>query len=130
MVAWTWLPYTVRNYVQAAYMMVTQKALYNQGLSGLVIDRTPSAPALGRLGFSQALGALPAARGDQTLAALLARIDIYLVWYLVLVVLGASAFARLSARKASVVVMVIWVVLTFVGLLPVMVGLSQGLGIF
>ena len=130
MVAWTWMPYTVRGFVQAAYTAVTQNAIYNQGLSGLVVDRTPTAAGLVRGAFPLGGALTGPTRGDQVLAALLARVDVYLIWYLVLVVLGVAAFARLNAKKAVVATLVIWVLFTLVGLLPTLVGFGQGFGLF
>jgi hypothetical protein len=130
MVAWTWLPYTVRNLIQAGYTAVTRQAIYNQGLSGLAIDKTPTAPAVGGSIFAQGGALMASTRGDQVLAALLARVDIYLIWYLALVVLGVAAFARLKMKQAVVATLVIWAVFTLVSLLPTIVGLGQGLGLF
>ena len=139
MVAWTWLPYSVRNLIQAGYSALTRQAIYNQGLSGLVIDRAPAAPDVSPVSAVSAVRGLMAApggavmaasRGDQVLAALLARVDIYLIWNLVLITLGVAAFARLKTKKAALGTLVIWVVFTLISLLPTIVGFGQGLGIF
>jgi hypothetical protein len=139
MVAWTWLPYSVRNLVQAAYTALSGQAIYNQGLSGLVIDKTPAAPVVSAVSAVSAVrgplmapgGALTApSRGDQVLAALLTRVDIYLIWNLVLITLGVAAFARLKTKKAALGTLVIWAVFTIISLLPTIVGFGQGLGIF
>ncbi len=136
MVAWTWLPYSVRNLIQAGYSALTGQAIYNQGLSGLVIDKAPAAPTVSAVSavrgpvYASGGALMAASRGDQVLAALLARVDIYLIWNLILITLGVAAFARLKTKKAALGTLVIWVVFTLISLLPTIIGLGQGLGIF
>jgi hypothetical protein len=124
MVAWAWMPYVIRNVVQAIYTQITRRPIYNQGLSGFVIDKTPVGPTVGFRSF------VPPARGDQVLAALLTRLDIYMIWNLVLLVLGVAALAHLSRRKAIAGTLAIWAVFTLLSLLPALIGLNQGMGIF
>ncbi len=124
MVAWSWMPFVVRNVLQAAYTAVTHDPIYNQGLSGLVFDRAPSPPAIG---FQPTI--YPA-RGAQVSSALLARVDVYTIWNLALLVLSVTALARLSRAKATIGTLVIWVLFTLLGLLPALIGLNQGFGLF
>ena len=135
MVVWARLPLAVRSLVQAIYMAVSGTCIYNQGLSGLVLDKSPAATAgMVNSGFVSAVAptvrmAQPN-RSQQVLAALLGRIDIYMIWSLVLTVAGVWAFARLPRRKAWLVTLGIWAVATLVGLLPAIIGLGQGARIF
>ncbi len=124
MVAWSWMPFVVRNVIQAVYTAVTHDPIYNQGLSGLVLDHAPLPPAVGFRSY------VPPARGAQVLSALLARVDVYTVWNLALLVLGVTALARLSRAKATIGTLVIWVLFALLGLLPALIGLNQGLSLF
>ncbi|MCU0522806.1 MAG: YIP1 family protein [Anaerolineae bacterium] len=119
-VAWTWIPYVIRNAIQAIAMTLTGSAIYNQGLSGLVIDRTPvPITPIWQPPIS------PSA-GDQVLAAFLARFDVYVIWNLVLLVLGVAALSHLSGKKALLGTLVIWLLFTLLSLLPALTGLNQG----
>jgi hypothetical protein len=92
MSVWTTLPYVVRSLVQAIASLVTGAAPVS-GLSGvLTIAETMSMPVL---------------------AAILSRIDIYMVWSLVLLVIGVGVVYRLSKGKTFLVVG-IYVVVTLV----------------
>jgi len=120
-VAWTWIPYVIRNFVQAVAMGVTGSAIYNQGLSGLVIDKTPT-PITNV--WQQPI---QPGRGDQVLAAFLGRVDVYMIWNLVLIVLGVAALSHLSGKKALLGTLVIWLVFTLISLIPALTGLNQGI---
>jgi hypothetical protein len=78
--AWASLPFAIRLIVQISAMLVTRQLINNPGLSGFV-DAT-------------AAGALLYAR------ALLRNVDIYLVWQVVLLWLGAAATSGLTRGKA------------------------------
>lgn len=119
-VVWAWIPYVVRNIVQAITMTVTGSAIYNQGLSGLVIDKTPAPITV----VWQPIAS--ASTGDQVAAAFLARMDIYMVWNLVLLVLGVAALSHLSGKKALLGTLVIWLLFTLLSLVPALTGLNQG----
>ncbi len=124
MIAWTRLPVTIRAIAQGITMAVTNRAIYNQGLSGLVLDSTP-APITN---FYQP--GIPSARGEQILAALLGRVDIYMVWSLILTVIGVWAFGHLPQRRAVLLTLSIWIIATAISLVPVLLGIGQGTGIF
>jgi hypothetical protein len=78
-VAWAGLPYLIRDLVRIGYMVVMQKTILAPGLSGF-------APADGMLG--------------PFLGALLGQIDIYLFWYILLIILGVTVSDKLSGIKA------------------------------
>ena len=101
--AWSWLPYALRNLVLAAYVAYSGK-LINQGLSFLV------------------------ATGDQTqdaanwLYSLLSQIDLFYLWHLILVIVGLAAVGRLSKTKATIVGLVYLAATTALSLVPVFIG--------
>lgn len=82
--AWSWLPYSLRNLVLAAYVAYSGK-MVNQGLSFLV------------------------ATGDQIkdaanwLYVLLSQVDLFYLWHLILVIVGLATVGRLSRAKAIIV---------------------------
>lgn len=110
LVIWAWMPYVVRGSVQTVYMLAVGRPVYNQGLSGLVVDNTPPPP----MTFEYVI---PTA-SQQAMASLLSRIDVYVVWQLALLVVGTMALTSLTRRKATAVVVGIWLVLTLVTLVP------------
>lgn len=112
MVIWTWIPYAFRGLLQALYVMVTGQLIANPGLSGLVADNRP---------VSEAVLAPPSA-GQMVLRALLSRFDLFLVWNLALLVMGTMAVARLPRRRAILITLGVWAILTAVGLLPALIG--------
>lgn len=81
LVAWASIPLTVLEIVRAAVMLATNQLIENPGLAGFA----PTSPD-----------------GDSTyLAALLALVNIYLVWHIVLLIIGVKKGSGLSAAKAS-----------------------------
>jgi len=100
--AWSWLPYALRNLVLAAYVAYRGQ-LINQGLSFLV------------------------ATGDQTqdtanwLYSLLSQIDLFYLWHLILVIVGLTAVARFSKTKATIVGLIYLAVTTALSLVPTFV---------
>lgn len=107
---WAWMPYAVRDIIQSIYMIAIHRPVYNQGLSGLVVDRTPPPPMTFRY--------LIPTTSELALASLLERLDIYMIWHLALMVLGTRALTKLSRRKAIGAIWGIWLVLTLVALIP------------
>ena len=101
--AWSWLPYSLRNLVMAAYVAYSGQ-LINQGLSFLV------------------------ATGDQTkdaanwLYSLLSQIDLFYLWHLILVVVGLATVGRFSKAKATIVGLIYLAVTTALSLVPTLIG--------
>ncbi len=117
MVVWTWIPYALRGFLQALYILLTGQLIAHPGLSGLVA---------GEQTVEKVLTAPPTA-GQMVASAFLARIDLFLLWNLALLVVGTMVVTRLSARKATALVLGIWLLLTLVGLIPPLVsGLMLG----
>ncbi|MRR32093.1 YIP1 family protein [bacterium] len=98
---WTWLPYAVRGLIRTIYILVSGQGVANEGLSGYVVGT--------------GLGAL-------VLKALLGHFDLFLVWNLALLVIGVVIVTRLSTRKAVLVTVGVWVILTLLGLIPALIG--------
>jgi hypothetical protein len=79
-VAWASLPLAVREFVQLIYLLITNKLISNPGLSG----------------FSQVgVSGLPL-----YLSQILALIDIYLVWQIMLLILGVRISTGLNPTKS------------------------------
>jgi len=79
-VAWSGLPFAVRDIVRILFMLVTRQLLTSPGFSGFI-------PA-------------DAAGGIAYLGQLLRLLDIYVLWNIVLLVLGVLASTKLSKIKA------------------------------
>ena len=112
MVVWAWLPYVLRGLLQTAYILLSGQLIANPGLSGLVRD-------------NQAVGEMALARpspGQTLLAAFLAKVDLFWMWNLVLLVIGVTVFTRLPRRKAVLLTLGVWLLLTVVSLLPALAG--------
>ena len=64
----------------------------------------------------------PPGLGQMVLVAFLSRIDLFLFWNLILLVIGVAVTTRLPRRKAALVTLGVWLLLTALGLLPALVG--------
>jgi hypothetical protein len=91
-VAWACLPFAIRDIVRIIFMLVARHAIASPGFSGLV--------------------AIP------FLSTLLASVDIFLVWFAILLVLGVKKADNLPVSKAagSVVIALLVVLLAQAGL--------------
>jgi hypothetical protein len=110
LVLWAWMPYVVRALLQSAYMTIVSRPVYNQGLSGLVVDRTPPPP--------MTLHYVIPTTNDVALASLLERFDVYLLWQLALMVVGVTALSKLSRKKAMVLTCGLWIAFALISLIP------------
>ena len=106
---WTWLPYGIRGLVQTIYILLSGTLIVNAGLSGFVLDR--STPPL-----------LPPGPGQLALASILGRVDLYLIWHLLLVSVGLMAFTNLKRKKALLAAVAIWINLALLGVIPAIFG--------
>jgi hypothetical protein len=79
-VAWSGLPFAVRDIVRAVFMLVTRQLLTSPGFSGFI-----PAGATGGVAY---------------LGQLLRLVDIYVLWNMALLVLGVLASTKLSKVKA------------------------------
>jgi hypothetical protein len=112
-VAWASLPFVIRDLLRIGYMMMQQKLITAPGISGFA----------GSDGFGMVLGAL------------LQYVDIYLIWFVILVVLGVTVSDKVSGAKAFGGVLITLLVLAIFpvvgGIITVAVtGLSSGPRIF
>jgi hypothetical protein len=82
LVAWASLPYALRDIIQTIYMAFTRKLIISPGLSGFVPSETG--------GFSLFL------------LEIFALVDIYLLWRLILLLLGVKVAAGFSTGKALI----------------------------
>ena len=112
MVVWTWLPYTVRGALQALFILLSGQLITQPGLSGLV-----SAPS-----SVEEVMAAPPSLGQLALSSFLGRIDLFLIWRLVLLVTGVTVVMRLRPRKGLLIIVGLWLLLTALGLIPTLVG--------
>jgi len=93
--AWASFPLILRDAVQTIYVMVSHTTIDHPGLSGLL----PAKPA--------AAGGLPgmmSAARPTVSTIMLGRIDLYTIWYLILLGIAVIAAGKLSRGKAAVVV--------------------------
>ncbi|MCC7359901.1 MAG: YIP1 family protein [Anaerolineales bacterium] len=100
-VAWAALPFAIRDLVRVGFMLIQKQLLANPGLSGF-------APV--------SEGWLYAVLGD-----LLARIDLYTVWYVILLFLGVRASVGLSAGKSLAGLLIALLLMLLLGLVPTIV---------
>ncbi len=113
MVAWAWLPFTLRGLIQTIYIAISGEIIANPGLSGLMRDNPVSG--------GEMIVAPPSL--DQTLlAAFLSKIDLFLIWNLILLVIGMTAITRLPRRKALLGTLGVWILLMALSLVPALVG--------
>ena len=89
-VGWASLPLALRSLVQIVFMLTTQKMISNPGLSGFSLS------------------------GDSGLASLtnhiLRMLDIYLIWQILLVILGIKLATRLDRSKAVIGVLITFLI--------------------
>ncbi len=80
MVGWSMVPLGVRSLVQIIAMIATRSTINGAGLSGLA-----GADPTGLMAY---------------LAAFLGLIDIFFIWQIVLLIMGARDYSGLASRKA------------------------------
>ncbi len=105
LVLWTWLPFALRNVVEAIYVVINGQLPLHRGLSFLVssADQVQNA---GNLFYG-----------------LLTQIDPFLVWHLVLVGIGLAVSTRATTAKTALGIISYWVVTGLVGLFPTLLGM-------
>ena len=97
LVSWASMPFAIRLVVQIIAMLVTKTLISSPGLSGFM-----AADASGVLGYARIV---------------LTLVDIYLIWQLVLLVIGASV-TGLSRAKAFLGVLVVMLLVLVLAALP------------
>lgn len=117
MVTWAWIPYALRGFLQTLYILFTGQLIANPGLSGLVADNRPVGEIL----------KAPPTTGQLLASAFLSRIDLFLFWNLALLVVGTMVVTRLSGRKATALVLSLWLLFALIALVPTLIsGLFMG----
>jgi hypothetical protein len=81
-VAWASLPFAIRDLLKVIYMLSAGHAIGSPGLSG----------------FATSAGFLP---------QLLSRLDIFVIWYIILLIIGMAIFDGLARGKAVLDVLVV-----------------------
>jgi hypothetical protein len=104
-VAWATLPYALRDLVRMGSMLNTEQLLSHPGLSG----------------FAAEIGANWSAMWSAYLASLLGLVDIYLIWYLVLLVIGIRLANGVSRRRAWTAVLGVVIVITLIQATPALI---------
>jgi hypothetical protein len=112
MVVWTWLPYALRGLLQTVYILASGQLIANPGLSGFVQQHRPASEIV----------LAPPSLSQTLLVAFLSRVDLFLFWNLILLVVGVTVVTRLPRRKAVLVTLGVWLLLTAVSILPALVG--------
>lgn len=107
-VLWAWLPFALRDLVQAIYVVLNGQLVLHRGLSFLVAS-SDQAQNAGNL-----------------LYGLLSQVDVFLVWHLVLVAIALMVSTRASMVKAAMGTVGYWLVTALVGLSPTLLSMVVG----
>ncbi len=105
LVAWATLPYALRDLVRTGAMLDGQQLLSHPGLSG----------------FAAEIGTNWSAMWSAYLASLLALVDVYLIWYLVLLVIGVRLANGVSRRRAWTAVLLVVMLFTLLQASPALI---------
>ncbi len=97
---WAWIPMAFRDLVKSAYIFINGNLALRQGLAFLLTQ--PQDPR-------------------NLLYLFLSSLDIFLVWHLILIALGAKAIARLPSRQATWTTLGYWAITTLLALIPTLV---------
>ena len=108
LVLWTWLPFALRDLVQAIYVALNGQLAVHRGLSFLVATS------------DQAHGA------GNLLYGILSQMDVFLGWHLVLVAIGLAVSTRSTTTKTALGAISYWAVTALVGLAPTLLGMLVG----
>jgi len=105
LVLWCWLPFALRDLVQAAYVLINGQLPVNRGLSFLVAS-SDQAQNAGNLAYG-----------------FLSQVDPFLAWHLFLVAIGLTVTTRSTTLKTSLGNIGYWAVTALVGLAPSLLGM-------
>jgi FtsH-binding integral membrane protein len=108
LVMWTWLPFAVRDLVQAVYVLISGQLPLNKGLSFLVAS-SDQAQNAGNIAYG-----------------FLSQVDPFLAWHLFLVAIGLTVTARSTALKTAIGTISYWALTAVVGLAPSLLGMLAG----
>jgi hypothetical protein len=105
-VAWSSLPFFIRDIVQIFAILITKQLITQPGLSGFMEIGTTGFPAY--------------------LSSLLSFVDIYLIWQFILVGIGARKISGLQAGKAWLATLIAFIVFLALKALPGLIGAQLG----
>lgn len=108
LVMWTWLPFALRDLVQAVYVLVSGELPLNKGLSFLVAS-SDQAQNAGNIVYG-----------------FLSQVDPFLAWHLLLVAIGLTVTTRSTTLKTAVGTISYWVLTAVVGMAPSLLGMLAG----
>lgn len=108
LVVWSWLPFALRDLLQAVDVVLNGRLPINRGLSFLVAsgDQVQNA---GNLAYG-----------------LLAQVDPFLAWHLILVAVGLAVSTRCTRLQTVVGTVGYWALTALVGLAPTVLGMLTG----
>ena len=110
LVAWASLPFALRDLVRAGALAITQKSISAAGLSGF--------------------GPTTGTDWGLYLTAFLGFVDIYLLWYVVLLIIGAQTTQGLTRFKAaSAVLLTVLLMVSLQALIVFLTGKLSGMTI-
>jgi hypothetical protein len=100
-VAWASLPFTLRGLVQLVAMLATDRLIAGAGVSGFA----------------------PAGEGSAVvfLASVLEQIDIYFIWHIILVYIGARMCSQLTRGKTWLAIAIVFAVVMALRALPAVI---------
>jgi hypothetical protein len=101
---WCWLPFALRDLVQAVYVLINGQMPVNRGLSFLVASSDQVQNA-GNLAYG-----------------FLSQVDPFLAWHLFLVAIGLTVTTRSTTLKTTLGTIGYWAVTALVGLAPSLLG--------
>jgi hypothetical protein len=106
LVAWASLPFVLRDLLQAGFMLVTKQLVPGAGLAGFA----------------------PAGEGmlNTVLAQVLQRVDLYSLWYALLLIIGVQTASGLRGGKATTGVVLTLAVLLLLAVLPAVIVAQLG----
>ncbi len=105
-VAWSSLPFFIRDIVQIIAILTTKQLISQPGLSGFMESGMTGLPAY--------------------LSALLSFADIYLIWQFILIGIGARKISGLKAGKAWLATLIAIIVFLALKALPGLIGAQLG----
>lgn len=105
-VAWSSLPFFIRDIVQIIAILVTKQLITQPGLSGFMESGTTGLPAY--------------------LSSLLSFVDIYLIWQFILIGIGARKISGLKAGKAWLATLIAIIIFLALKALPGLIGAQLG----
>lgn len=102
LMALSFMPFFARDILQTLYTLATGKLASSMGLASLVMPKTSP--------FAAVVPAKPETMPSQYLISVLSRIDLFVIWHLVILFFGLMILAGLSRRKSALLSAGYWVI--------------------